>query len=55
MADGEIDPQAQAFLDGLDAMVAAVGRELDAPVVLAVEDLTHDETHRVPVVEHFRV
>jgi hypothetical protein len=31
-------------LDGLDALIAAVGRELNAPVVSADADLTHEET-----------
>ncbi|QLH81044.1 PIN domain-containing protein [Halosimplex pelagicum] len=35
------------YLDGLDGLIAAVGRELDAPVVSADGDLTHEETKRV--------
>ena len=42
------------FLDGVDATVAAVGRELDAPVVSADDDLTHEETRRVVEVESYR-
>lgn len=42
------------FLDGVDATVAAVGRELDAPVVSADGDLTHAETRRVVEVENYR-
>ncbi|PSQ17089.1 VapC toxin family PIN domain ribonuclease [Halobacteriales archaeon QS_8_69_26] len=30
------------YLDGLDTLIAAVGRELDAPVVSADGDLTHE-------------
>lgn len=39
------------YLDGLDALVGAVGRELDAPVVSADSDLTHEETMQVIDVE----
>lgn len=42
------------FLDGVDALIAAVGRELDAPVVSADGDLTHEETSRVVAVEAYR-
>jgi predicted nucleic acid-binding protein len=35
------------YLDGMDALIAAVSRELDAPVVSADGDLTHPETKRV--------
>jgi predicted nucleic acid-binding protein len=41
------------FLDGLDALIAAVGRELDAPVVSADGDLTHAETKKVVDVEEY--
>lgn len=41
------------FLDGLDALIAAVGRELDAPVVSADGDLTHEETKKVIEVEEY--
>jgi len=41
------------YLDGLDALVAAVGRELDAPVVSADGDLTHEETQKVVDVEAY--
>jgi predicted nucleic acid-binding protein len=41
------------YLDGLDALVAAVGRELDAPVVSADGDLTHEETKKVVDVEEY--
>jgi predicted nucleic acid-binding protein len=42
------------FLDGMDALIAAVGRELDAPVVSADGDLTHEETKRVVDIEEYR-
>ncbi len=41
------------YLDGLDALIAAVGRELDAPVVSADRDLTHEETKKVVDVEEY--
>jgi predicted nucleic acid-binding protein len=41
------------YLDGLDALIAAVGRELDAPVVAADGDLTHAETKTVVDVEEY--
>ncbi|MEF8821176.1 MAG: PIN domain-containing protein [Halovenus sp.] len=41
------------FLDGPDALIAAVGRELDAPVVSADRDLTHPETKKVIDVEGY--
>jgi len=49
----EIAPQ-EPYLDGVDALVAAVGRELDVPVVSADSDLTHEETKRVVDVEEYR-
>jgi len=49
----EIGPQGP-YLDGADALVAAVGRELDATVVSADGDLTHEETKRVIDVEEYR-
>lgn len=42
------------YLDGPDALVAAVGRELGAPVVSADGDLTHPETKAVVEVEEYR-
>jgi predicted nucleic acid-binding protein len=42
------------YLDGLDGLIAAVGRELDAPVVSDDGDLTHDETKTVVDVEEYR-
>ncbi|WP_254837578.1 PIN domain-containing protein [Natronomonas marina] len=41
------------YLDGVDALVAAVGRELDVPVVSGDGDLTHEETKRVVDVEEY--
>jgi predicted nucleic acid-binding protein len=42
------------FLSGMDALVAAVGRELDAPIVSADTDLTHEEAKKVVEVEEYR-
>lgn len=41
------------YLDGLDGLIAAVGRELDAPVVSGDGDLTHSETKQVVDVEEY--
>ena len=41
------------YLDGLDALIAAVGRELDAPIVSSDGDLTHAETKQVVKVEEY--
>lgn len=49
----EIGPEGP-YLDGVDALVAAVGRYLDAPVVSADGDLTHEATKRVVTVEEYR-
>ncbi|WP_424003349.1 PIN domain-containing protein [Haloarcula salina] len=49
----EVGPQGP-YLDGVDALVAAVGRELDATVVSADSDLTHEVTKRVVDVEEYR-
>lgn len=49
----EVDSEGP-FLDGPDALIAAVGRELDAPVVSADRDLTHEETKKVIEVEEYR-
>lgn len=49
----EIGPEGP-FLDGMDALIAAVGRELDAPVVSDDGDLTHAETRAVVAVEEYR-
>ena len=48
----EIEPGGP-YLGGLDALIAAVGRELDAPVVSADGDLTHEETKQVIDVEEY--
>jgi predicted nucleic acid-binding protein len=49
----DIGPQGP-YLDGCDALIAAVGRELDAPVVSADNDLTHAETKQVLDVLEYR-
>lgn len=49
----EIGPQSP-FLDGVDALVAAIGRRLDAPVVSADSDLTDEATRTVVDVEEYR-
>ncbi|MFW6436603.1 MAG: PIN domain-containing protein [Halococcoides sp.] len=41
------------FLSGMDAMIAAVGRELDAPVVSRDRHLAHPETKQVVDVEEY--
>jgi len=41
------------YLDGAAALIAAVGRELDAAVVSRDGDLTHEETKRVVDVEEY--
>lgn len=41
------------YLSGVDALIAAVGRELDAPVVSADRDLTHPNTKAVVDVEEY--
>jgi predicted nucleic acid-binding protein len=42
------------YLDGPDSLIAAVGRELDAPVVSGDGDLTHPETKKVVDVVEYR-
>lgn len=49
----EVGPQGP-FLTGMDALIAAVGRELGAPVVSADSDLTHPETKQVVDIEEYR-
>lgn len=49
----EIGPDGP-YLDGVDGLVAAVGRELDAPVVSADGDLAHPATKRVVDVDEYR-
>ena len=41
------------YLDGPDALIVAVGRELDAPVVSGDGDLTHEDTKQVVDVEEY--
>ena len=48
----EMGPQGP-FLSGMDAVIAAVGRELDAPVVSDERHLTHPETKQVVDVEEY--
>jgi predicted nucleic acid-binding protein len=48
----EIGP-AGPYSDGLDGLIAAVRRELNAPVVSADGDLTHEETKTVIDVEEY--
>lgn len=49
----EIGPQGP-FLAGMDGLIAAVGRELDAPLISDDGDLTHEETKKVVDVEEYR-
>ena len=49
----EIGPQGPQ-LTAIDALVAAVGRQLNAPVVAGDRDLTHKETAKVIDVEEYR-
>jgi predicted nucleic acid-binding protein len=49
----EVGPEGP-FLAGMDGLVAAVGRELDAPVVSDDADLTHEESEKVIDVEAYR-
>lgn len=49
----EIGPQAP-FLTGMDGLIAAAGRELDAPVVSDDGDLTHEEMKKVVDVDEYR-
>lgn len=48
----EIGPQGP-YLSGMDGLIAAVGRELDAPVVTADRHLTHTATRAVVDVEEY--
>ena len=48
----EVGPQGP-FLAGMDGLIAAVGRELDAPVVSDDGDLTHEETKKVVDAERY--
>jgi predicted nucleic acid-binding protein len=49
----EIGPQGP-FIAGMDGIIAAVGREVGAPVVTADRDLTHEETKAVVDIETYR-
>jgi predicted nucleic acid-binding protein len=49
----EIGPQGP-FLSGVDGLIAAVGRELDVPVVSGDNDFTHEETKKVLTVEEYQ-
>lgn len=49
----EIGPQGPS-LSGMDGLIAAVGRELNAPVVSADADLTHEKTKTVLTIEEYR-
>lgn len=49
----EIGPEGP-FLSSMDALIAAVGREVDAPVVSRNGDLTHPETKEIVEVEEYR-
>jgi len=48
----EIGPEGP-YLTGMDGLIAAVGRELGAPVVSADSDLTHPETRAVIDIEEY--
>ena len=48
----EIGPQGPDMA-AVDALVAAVGRDLGAAVVSSDSDLTHDETKRVVEIEEY--
>lgn len=49
----EIGPQGPS-LSGMDGLIAAVGRELNAPVVSYDSDLTHQQTKKILTVEEYR-
>lgn len=46
-------PPGGPCLDGLDAVIAAVGGELDAPVVSGAGDFPHEETKQVVDIEKY--
>jgi len=48
------EEQADPHLDGVDGLVAVVGREWGAPVVSGDSNLTHEATKRVVDVETYR-
>jgi predicted nucleic acid-binding protein len=41
------------YLDGVDAIVGAIGRDLEAPVVSRDGDLSHPETKRIIDIEEY--
>lgn len=47
-------PSEGPSLSGMDALIAAVGRQLDAPVVSNDSDLTHQETKKAVDVREYR-
>jgi len=47
-------PPGGPYLDGVDGLVAAVGREWGAPIVSADGDLTHEKTKSVVEIEEYR-
>ncbi|ACV47892.1 MULTISPECIES: PIN domain-containing protein [Halomicrobium] len=47
-------PAGGPYLDGVDGLVAAVGREWGAPIVSADSDLTHEETRRAVDIDEYR-
>lgn len=49
---GEVGAQGP-FLNGMDALIAAVGRKLNAEVVSRNRDLTHPETKKVVDIEEY--
>lgn len=48
----KIGPQGP-YLSGMDGLIAAVGHELDAPVVSTDRDLTHPATKQIVDVEEY--
>ncbi len=52
MITNEIAPGGP-YLDGPDALIAVVGRELNAPVVSGDGDLAHEETMAVVDVKEY--
>ena len=42
-----------SYIDGPDALIAAIGRKLDVPVVSGDGDLTHEATKQVVDVEEY--
>lgn len=48
----EVGPQGP-FLSGMDALIAAVGRELGAPIVSSDRHLTHPETRKIVDIQEY--